>query len=204
MDPIQLAPILDNDVALDSTPQETDQELLERILDGDGAAFSALVEKYHPKIFRLVRGIIGDWHISEDVCQEVLTIIYRKLSSFRHRSQFSTWVYRVSVNAALKARKRKARFEAENLDGTHGLTSPGDRRGPELEGNEVVEKLLLPLPENLRVAVVLREQGGLSYAEIADILGCSRGAVEQRLHRAMVLLRSIWKDLGKEWKGQKK
>lgn len=190
---------------MDPPPQETDDEkLLERILDGDGAAFSALVEKYHSRIFRLVRGIVGDWHASEDVCQEVLTIIYRKVSSFRHRSQFSTWVYRVSVNAALKARKRRKRLEAESLDLAHGLPSPRDQREPELEGNEVVEKLLLPLPENLRVAVALREQGGLSYAEMAEVLGCSRGAVEQRLHRAMVLLRSIWKDLGVEGKGQKK
>lgn len=181
-----------------------DQELVQRILDGDGEAFTALVEKHHPRIFRLVRGIVGDWHLSEDVCQEIFTIVYRKISGFRNHSQLSTWMYRVAVNAALKARKRVKRVETEALEQAHGLSSPSDLRGPEMEGNEVVEKLLTPLPENLRVAVVLREQGGLSYSEIADALGCSRGAVEQRLHRAMVLLRTVWKDVGKEWKGRKK
>ena len=190
------------------TQETDDQQLVQRILDGDSAAFSSLVEKYHPRIFRLVRGILGDWHLSEDVCQEIFTIVYRKISGFRNRSQFSTWVYRVAVNAALKARKRGKRFETEPLDRAQSLASPRDRRGPELEGNEVVEKLLLPLPQNLRAPVVLREQGGLSYEEIANVLGCSRGAVEQRLHRAMVLLRTLWKDagkdVGKKWKESKK
>ena len=62
----------------------------------------------------------------------------------------------------------------------------------ELEGDEVFRKLLAPLPEKLRIVVVLRDQVGLNYKEMSQVLGCSRGAVEQRMHRAMVTLREIW------------
>ncbi len=178
---------------------EDDRELCERVMRGDESAFTRLVEKHHAKVFRLVRGILGDWHQSEDVCQEVFITLYRKLSSFRHDSLLSTWIYRVAVNASLKARKRWRARGAESLDGdllslARGLPAPGDPGPRSIEGGEVFQKLLAPLPEKLRAAVVLREEGGLSYDEISGVLGCSRGAVEQRLHRAMVMLREIWKE----------
>jgi RNA polymerase sigma-70 factor (ECF subfamily) len=165
---------------------------------GDDRAFTLLVERHHAKVFRLVRGIVGDWHQSEDVCQEVFTTLYKKIRDFRHDSRLSTWIYRVAVNASLKARKRRRNrgldsLETEAIAEAQRAAAPGDAAQP-FEGDEVFRKLLAPLPEKLRAAVVLREEGGLSYDEIADALHCSRGAVEQRLHRAMVLLREIWKE----------
>ncbi|MBI4602550.1 MAG: RNA polymerase sigma factor [Planctomycetes bacterium] len=181
---------------------ETDRELLELALRGDEAAFARLVERHQDKIFRLVRGILGDWHRSEDVCQEVFTALYRRLGAFRHEARLSTWLYRVAVNGALKARKRWRRSEAVSLDAVFEVAGPPAAAGggdPAFEGEEVLERLLAPLPEKLRVAVVLREKGGLSYEEIARVLGCTRGAVEQRLHRAMVLLRGVWKESPDRW-----
>ena len=70
-------------------------------------------------------------------------------------------------------------------------TSPS---APRFEAQEVVDRLLRPLPESLRTAVLLRETADLSYKEIANVLGCTVGAVEQRLHRAMTRLRELWKD----------
>lgn len=170
---------------------EDDGVLAERVLCGDDAAFTRLVERYHGKLFRLVRGIVGDWHRSEDVCQEVFTIVFRKLGGFRGRSRLSTWVYRIAVNAALKARRKRYLPEVSSLSAVPPSADPRFRR---IESDEVLQKLLAPLPENLRVAVVLRDQMGLNYEEMASVLGCSRGAVEQRLHRAMVALREIWKE----------
>ena len=178
---------------------EDDRELCTRFLRGDMGAFESLVHKHHQKVFHLVRGILGDWHQSEDVCQEVFTILYRRIESFRHDSQLSTWIYRVAVNAAIKARRRG---RGAQLDGLRHEDFPAPGRlcdtqsneGAAFESEEVLQKLLAPLPEKLRAAVLLREQGGLSYEEIAHVLGCTRGAVEQRLHRAMVSLREIWKD----------
>jgi RNA polymerase sigma-70 factor (ECF subfamily) len=174
---------------------EDDQELVERILRGDERAFHRLVERYHDKIFRLVRGIVGDWHQSEDVCQEVFVLIYRKLSSFRQHSRFSTWLYRVAVNAALRARKRwRGSGLGKPLTQEHLVSAASENEAPAFEGDEVLRKLLAPLPAKLKTALVLREVGGLSYDEVARVLGCSRGAVEQRLHRALALLREVWKE----------
>ncbi len=170
-----------------------DGALIARILDGDDEAFHRLVEKHHAKVFRLVQGILIDWHHSEDVCQDVFTIVYRKLPGFQSRAQFSTWLYRVAVNAALKARRRWHKYEPKSLDLVRDFAGR-ETNSADFEGSEVFEKLLRPLPEKLRIAVVLREQGDLSYEEIARVLKCTRGAVEQRLHRAMTQLRQIWKE----------
>ncbi len=172
---------------------DDDGALISRILDGDVEAFQRLVEKHHAKVFRLVQGILIDWHHSEDVCQDVFTIVYRKLPGFQSRAQFSTWLYRVAVNAALKARRRWHKYETKSLDQVRDFAGR-EPNGVDFEGSEVFEKLLRPLPEKLRIAVVLREQGDLSYDEIARVLKCTRGAVEQRLHRAMTQLRQIWKE----------
>ena len=170
-----------------------DGELIRRILEGDDEAFRRLVEKHHAKVFRLVQGILVDWHHSEDVCQDVFTIVYRKLPGFESRAQFSTWLYRVAVNAALKARRRWHKHEPKSLDLVHDFAGT-EAEAAEFESSEVFDKLLRPLPEKLRVAVVLREQADLSYEEIARVLQCTRGAVEQRLHRAMTQLRRIWRE----------
>lgn len=175
---------------------EEDQDLVDRILAGDREAFRVLVEKHHERVFRLVRGIVGDWHRTEDVCQEVFVLVYRKLSSFRRDSKLSTWIYRVAVNAAIRARRRWAPRLPD--PGTVHLREGNEDPNPSFEGEEVVKKLLAPLPAKLRAIVLLREEVGLGYDEIARVLGCSRGAVEQRLHRAMEALREIWKGRGGE------
>jgi RNA polymerase sigma-70 factor (ECF subfamily) len=162
-----------------------------RVSQGDGEAFEQLVAIYHVRVFHLVRGILGDWHRSEDVCQEVFTTVFRKASNFRGQSQFSTWLYRVAVNAALKARRGRTREEYPVDQVEVMATSPS---APRFEAQEVVDRLLRPLPESLRTAVLLRETADLSYKEIANVLGCTVGAVEQRLHRAMTRLRELWKD----------
>lgn len=177
-----------------ATRAKDDRELVERIVAGDREAFQAFVEKHQPNVFRLARGILGDWHLSEDVCQEVFILVYRKLGAFRRDARVSTWLYRIAVNAALRARKRWR----SSPRGLSALSFPGgepavEEPSPSFEGEEVLKKLLAPLPMKLRTAVALREHAGLGYEEIAQVLGCSRGAVEQRIHRAMRILREVWK-----------
>ncbi len=196
-----------NDDTLETATRIDDRSLCERVLQGDSQAFEQLVARHQDQVFKLVRGILGDWHRSEDVCQEVFATLYRKLGAFRHESSLGTWIYRVAVNAALKARKKDSgvRKWLSKLAEERAATSRRglgrqDRSTTNSEGthtfesSEAFEKLVRPLPESLRSAVVLREAGGLSYDEIAEVLGCTRGAVEQRLHRALLLLREIWKE----------
>ncbi len=177
---------------------EDDQILVDRILGGDEEAFTLLVERYSDRTFRLVRGIVGDWHRSEDVLQEVFVLVYRKLNTFDRRSAFTTWLYRVAVNAALKARGRHRNQRLQVLDEGFDQEQKASVASQRLELSELAEKLLRCLPAHLRAVILLREWEGLSYDEIGQVLSCSRGAVEQRLHRAMVELRRIWKPLGKE------
>ncbi len=182
-----------NAPARSSAENVADPELIERILGGDAEAFRTLIERHHPKVFRLVQGILQDWHYAEDVCQDIYTTVHRKLPGFRNQSLFSTWLYRVAVNAAIKGRRRWRRYNPRPLEIVGDVADrPAD--DPDFEGREVFTQLLRPLPEKLRVVVVLREMNGLSYDEIASVLHCSRGAVEQRLHRAMTRLRSVWTD----------
>ena len=154
------------------------------------------MEKYHPKIFRLVRGIVGDWHISEDVCQEVLTIIYRKLSSFRHRSQFSTWLMRIVINAALMRRRSQRARPAVSLDDPPRedelpLAERFADTGPSPEQvcadnelREMLEEDLEELSPLLRSAFLLREIEGLTTEEAAKTLRVSQNTLKARLWRA--------------------
>ncbi len=188
--------------ALSARPRDADDDrsLVDRIRSGDGDAFKALVDLYGERLFRVVNGILNDWHRSEDVVQEVFVLVYRKLDGFDHRSALLTWLYRIGVNTALKARKRFRR--QSHLPLGEGFDAPGaeGRVGRDLELTELGEKLLRCLPLKLRVVVLLREWEGLKYSEISQVLGCSRGAVEQRLHRALVELRRVWRLAGrKEW-----
>lgn len=185
---------------------DDDRSLCERVTRGDSEAFEALVARHHALVFRVVRGVLGDWHQTEDVCQEVFATLFRKIADFRHDSSLGTWLYRVAVNAALKTRKRergarawlRSVFEERRSLGAGKHSVAGGPAGatfperPSFEISEAFEKLVRPLPESLRTAVVLREAAGLSYEEISEVLGCSRGAVEQKLHRALVQLRKIW------------
>jgi len=175
-----------------------DQELVVRILSGDDAAFGILVQKYWERLFRLALGILGDWHLSEDVLQEVFVLVHRKLANFDGRSQLLTWLYRVTVNASLKARQRERRKSLPPISAEFDRSAPGPAPGSDLEMKELGQKLLRCLPAKLRAVVLLREWEGLGYDEIGRVLGLSRGAVEQRLHRAMVELRRVWNPARKE------
>jgi RNA polymerase sigma-70 factor, ECF subfamily len=173
---------------------------VERVCAGDPLAFQDLVDRYGDRILRLVYGILGDWHLSEDVVQDVFVLVHRKLKSFDRRSALLTWLYRVSVNAALKARRRAKRQMHLPLVDTfdQAVQGPGAERN--IEMREIAAKLLRCLPAKLRVVILLREWEGLKYEEIARVLRCTRGAVEQRLHRAFVELRRVWiPSVREEW-----
>jgi RNA polymerase sigma-70 factor, ECF subfamily len=166
--------------------------LVGRILSGDGGAFAELVGMYGDRLLRLVFGILGDWHLSEDVLQDVFVLVHRKLHRFDRRSSLLTWLYRIGINCALKARRRARRQAHLPLLDEFDRPVPGSGIERGVEMREIAAKLLRCLPAKLRVVVLLREWEGLKYEEIARVLGCSRGAVEQRLHRAMVELRRVW------------
>ena len=176
------------------TASDTDQQLVQRSQRGDLRAFDLLVLKYQGRIAALVSRYVSDAGEVEDVTQEAFIKAYRALGKFRGDSAFYTWLYRIAANAAknhlvAKGRRPGADATIEDAEGFDegGLLS--ESASPEAlamgeELAEVVESALNELPDELKAALMLREFDGLSYDDIADVLGCPVGTVRSRIFRA--------------------
>ena len=175
--------------------QDTDEQLVARVQQGDKRAFDLLVLKYQHKIIAIISRFVRDSAEVHDVAQEAFIKAYRALGNFRGDSAFYTWIYRIAVNTAknhLVSRGRRPPStdvdvdDAEFLSGADGLrdiTSPEhELMKDQLE--EVVYKAIQSLPEDLRTALTLREMEGMSYEEIAEVMDCPVGTVRSRIFRA--------------------
>jgi RNA polymerase sigma-70 factor (ECF subfamily) len=177
---------------------DPDGELVERWRAGDEVAFETLVRRHERRVFGLVLRMLGSREESEDVAQEVFLNLHRSGHRFRQEARFSTFVYRVAVNAALNRlrslRRRRARLERLMQRQESGDDLPYAPRGPEdsILGNELrgqLQREILELGEALRAPLVLHDVEGLPYAEISKILGVAEGTVKSRIHRARRTLR---------------
>ena len=176
--------------------REIDQQLVERAQRGDKRAFEMLVAKYQRKLGRLLSRFIRDSAEVEDVAQEAFIKAYRALPSFRGDSAFYTWLYRIGINTAknyLVAMGRRAptttEFDSEEAESFEDGDQLRDVNTPEAElmTKEIantVNETLQELPEELRMAITLREIEGLSYEDIATIMNCPIGTVRSRIFRA--------------------
>ena len=175
--------------------QEDDQQLVERVQRGDKRAFDLLVLKYQHKILGLVVRFVHDSHEAQDVAQEAFIKAYRALGNFRGDSAFYTWLYRIAINTAknyLVAQGRRppdGDIDSGDVDQIEGETELKDNATPERlllrdEIEETVMDAIAQLPEDLRVAITLRELEGLSYEEIAEAMDCPVGTVRSRIFRA--------------------
>lgn len=176
--------------------REVDQQLVERAQRGDKHAFELLVGKYQRRLGRLISRFVRDSAEVEDVTQEAFIKAYRALPSFRGDSAFYTWLYRIGINTAknyLVSLRRRAptttQFDVEESEDFEGSDQMHDTNTPENELMSkqvaaVVNATLLKLPEDLRMALTLREIEGLSYEEIAEIMSCPIGTVRSRIFRA--------------------
>ena len=158
-----------------------------------------------PRIYALARRMLGNDADAEDVTQDVLLQLVRKLHTFRGDSAFPTWLHRVTVNAALAHRRKRAVGEERRVhdpleslfsDGKHASpikqwSVPPDKEVLDQETHELIESAISELPETYRDVYVLAEVEGLATAEIAEILGLSTPAVKSRLHRARLIMRAI-------------
>jgi len=176
------------------TASDTDQQLVQRAQRGDLRAFDLLVLKYQGRIAALVSRYVSDAGEVEDVTQEAFIKAYRALGKFRGDSAFYTWLYRIAANAAknhlvAKGRRPGADATIEDAEGFDEGGMLSESASPEAlaMGGElaaVVESALNALPDELKAALMLREFDGLSYDDIADVLGCPVGTVRSRIFRA--------------------
>ena len=175
--------------------ESTDKELVKRVQKGDKGAFDLLVLKYEHKIVNLVMRYVRDQETALDISQEAFIKAYRALPRFRGDSAFYTWLYRIAVNTAKNhlaaQRRRPADIELDLQDpdqyGLHAKLKETDT--PEAvalsdELQEILERAIQALPEDLRTAIVLRELDGMSYEEIAQTMDCPVGTVRSRIFRA--------------------
>jgi len=172
-----------------------DQELVERVQRGDKAAFDILVRKYEHKLANVISRYIHDQSEVLDVSQEAFIKAYRALPNFRGDSAFYTWLYRIAINTAknylVAAGRRPPRDDidaqdAEQFEAGSGLKeyATPERMALKNELAEAIQDAIEILPDELRMAIVLRELEGLSYDEIAVAMDCPIGTVRSRIFRA--------------------
>lgn len=159
---------------------------------------------YGPRIYNLARRMLGNDADAEDVTQDVLLQVVRKLDTFRGESALPTWLHRVTVNAALAHRRKRATQEEGRLsEPVEELLADGHPHGPvrpwsirpeqpvlDRETHRLIEKAIAALPERYRDVYVLADVEGLPNAEIGTMLGLSLANVKSRLHRARLLMRN--------------
>ena len=180
---------------LEQMTEDTDQQLVDRVLKGNKNAFNLLVIRYQHRVAALVGRFISDPQEAEDVCQEAFIKAYRALPLFRGDSAFYTWLYRIAVNTAknyLVSRNRRppaSDVELDDAENTESGTLLREVEDP--EGHLLTDKLkqliteaIEDLPEDLRTAFTLREFSGLSYEDITEIMNCPVGTVRSRIFRA--------------------
>ena len=175
--------------------REIDQQLVERVQKGDKRAFDVLVGKYQHKIVSLVSRYVSDHAEALDVSQEAFIKAYRAIGRFRGDSAFYTWMYRIAINTAknhLVSQSRRpplSDVDATDAEQFQVDTRLKDRGSPEHEllKEEIettINDAISALPEDLRVAITLREMEGMSYDDIATTMDCPIGPVRSRIFRA--------------------
>jgi RNA polymerase sigma-70 factor (ECF subfamily) len=180
----------------------TDAEIIDRINGGDRNLYRLLVERYQPLVFRTCMGFLHNKEDADDLTQDIFIQTYQTLSSYKGDASFSTWIYRIAVNACLnKVRKSSKKGFLQRFENVFGgeknseYSFPAaDAENPEAllinaEHKEWVEKALNSLPEKQRIAIVLSKYDDLSQREIAEIMETTEGAVEALIQRAKANLR---------------
>jgi RNA polymerase sigma-70 factor (ECF subfamily) len=186
---------------------EAEAILTDRLRNGDTIALEGLMERFAPRVYRLAYGITRNEADAEEIVQDVFLSLFRKIDAFEGRAALGTWIYRITVNAALIKRRGK-RVELEVLledhlptfredghregDRTFLLADWSDTPEEELLSKETriaVRRMIASLPDRYRVVLLLRDLEGLSNEETAEILGDSVASVKSRLHRARMALR---------------
>jgi RNA polymerase sigma-70 factor, ECF subfamily len=169
----------------------SDEELMGKVARGDSQAFEILVNRHQRRILNLIFRLIGNRTQAEDVAQDVFVQIWQAAEEYKPRAKFTTWVYRITANLCLdllKSAHHRQIFIHPN-EGEELFSCSDNTRSPEdlllaAEKSRQISAILQTLPTNQRMAVILKKYDGLSYQEIAQVLGCSVSAVESLLVRA--------------------
>ncbi|MBD3368643.1 MAG: sigma-70 family RNA polymerase sigma factor [Candidatus Eisenbacteria bacterium] len=183
--------------------RELDLEQVRAAQAGDRDAFDALITRYRDVVYAVAYRFARDPDLALDLAQDVFIRAYRGIGSFRGRSSFSTWLYRIAMNTCIDYTRKQSRSVASRSVpeevAEFADAVPGER-GPFLDPSEnalagelgeQIERAIEALPPYHKSVFVLYEIEGLSYKEIAEVVGCSIGTVMSRLHYARKKLRKM-------------
>ena len=169
-------------------------EIIRSILAGDADSFRLLVQRYHRPVIRMIRNIVNDNHICEDIAQDVFLAAYRKLASFDiARSRFSTWLFTIARNRSINELRKIRRVSVERPPNSSDSSEPADALARK-EFFSRLDEALQGLGVRQKTAFVLAEFEGLRYEEIAQIEGVRIGTIKSRINRAKKKLRLALKD----------
>jgi len=179
----------------------TDEQLIARVLAGDGEAYGTLVTRYKDLVYTIALRIVTDESDAEDVAQETFLRAYRALPRFRGDSKFSSWLYRIATNRSLThLKRRKRRATTVDIDAGPHIEARSKEPSPigtpedavlDDEFRRRVRAAVERLPEQYRVVVTLFYLQERSYKEVAATLGIPMGTLKTHLHRARALLKEI-------------
>jgi len=166
--------------------QLIDERVIEACQQGDRDAFRLLFETYKDKVFSIAVYSSGDRALADDITQQIFLKLFSAIRQFRGDSEFTTWLYRLVVNACLDERRRRRRLlpwgEMVAMKKA-GERKPQEKHYARLEISEAVQAAIGELKPKFRLPILLKYIEGLSYDEIANVMGCSKGTVASRLNR---------------------
>ncbi|MDI7277475.1 MAG: sigma-70 family RNA polymerase sigma factor [Anaerolineae bacterium] len=175
--------------------------LLERVRHGDVASFEAIFEEYHQRICRYLCSLVGDLDLAEDLAQQTFLKAYRALGRGSPPENLKAWLYAIATNTALSAlRRRKLMQRLSFYPQAERIRSPGPDQETRLGQQELLRQTLETLPPADSACLLLRLQQGLSYGELAEIMGTSIPAARMRLSRARAAFREAYLQLSGEEK----
>jgi RNA polymerase sigma-70 factor, ECF subfamily len=182
------------------TEKMTEQDLLAECRNGNRRAFELLYEAHQRRIFSVALNFFGGRReTAEDVTQQVFLKIFNKIGDFRADAEFTTWIYRVTINACIDERRKTRRFfSIENFFAEFRARKTADENAERREVADEVQKAIGELKEKYRLPILLKYSEGLSYEEIAKILDCSIGTIGSRLNRGHKMLAQKLAHLKKE------
>jgi RNA polymerase sigma-70 factor, ECF subfamily len=176
----------------------TDEELVARSIGGDANSFNELIKRWERPIYALAYRQIGREEDARDVCQETFLRAYRALNGFRGQAKFSSWLYRIALNLCRDWLRRERRTPVVAVSEDVDLIELASKLEPSESVEDrvarhdlsrAVERAMAVLPEEQRTAILLKEYHGLTFQEIADLIGCPLSTVKTRLYQGLAVLR---------------
>jgi RNA polymerase sigma-70 factor, ECF subfamily len=168
---------------------DDDFYLIKRFIEGDENSFKTLLNRHKEKVRNIIYLTLNNSENVDDIAQDVFITVYKNLGNFRFESQFTTWLYRITVNKC-KDHLRKKRIRSVFLP-IKDTDEASYEQKDDSDISEIVHKAIARLPEKLRIPLLLKDIEGLSYQEIAETVRCEIGTVKSRIFRAREGLKNI-------------